>query len=82
MFPIDSCKSRFLLPVLASLILAACGKESGLPERPVQPVAEPGVLRIAAQPGGARLYIDGVPQGDSPAEEGETFALRVPEGVT
>lgn len=80
MFPIDSCKNRFLLPILASLLLVACGKESGAPERPVQPVVEPGVLRIATQPGEARLYINGVPQGDSPAEEGASFAMRVPEG--
>lgn len=80
MFSIDSCMNRLLLAVFASLILVACGKDGGVPERPVQPVAEPGVLRIATQPGEARLYIDGVLQGNSPAEEGATFALRMPEG--
>lgn len=80
MFSIDPPVNRFLLALLASLILAACGKEGGAPDRTAQAVAEPGVLRIATQPGEARLYIDGVPQGNRPANEGETLALRVAEG--
>ncbi len=72
---------RLLLPILAVLLLTACERGVDAPVAPAPPPAEPGVLRIATQPGEARLYVDDRLQGNTPAGEGEFFALRLPEGA-
>lgn len=77
---VDVSRMRLFLPLVAALMLVACGKEGSTPDVPVRPPSEPGVLRIATEPGDARLYVDGALQGNSPAAEGETFAVRLPQG--
>ncbi len=69
-----------LISVLAVVLLAACDKEVPAPRGGAQPMAEPGVLHIATEPGGAQLFIDGRNEGTTPEEEGGVFAIRLPEG--
>lgn len=66
-----------VVPLLAALMLAACG------ERPAAPrlAAEPGVLLVATEPGDAQLLVDGQDRGRSPADPGETLAVRLAAGT-
>lgn len=42
--------------------------------------AEPGMLRITTSPGDAQIFINGQRKGNSPSQEGQTFALKLPQG--
>jgi Protein of unknown function (DUF1566) len=42
--------------------------------------AEPGMLRITTSPGDAQIFVNGQRKGNSPSQEGQTFALRLPQG--
>ena len=42
--------------------------------------AEPGMLRITTSPGDAQIFINGQRKGNSPSQEGQTFAVRLPQG--
>jgi Protein of unknown function (DUF1566) len=42
--------------------------------------AEPGMLRITTSPGDAQIFINGQRKGNSPSQEGQTFAVKVPQG--
>lgn len=41
---------------------------------------EPGMLRITTSPGDAQIFINGQRKGNSPSQEGQTFALKLPQG--
>lgn len=68
--------ARLTLLLCAAALLAACDRGSG----PSAGVAEPGVIRIATEPGDAQIALDGRPQGRTPAGAGEALALRMPDG--
>lgn len=40
-----------------------------------------GMLRIVTEPGDAQIFIDGKRKGNSPAEPGQTFAIKLDEGT-
>lgn len=40
-----------------------------------------GMLRIVTEPGDAQIFIDGKRKGNSPAEPGQTFAIKLEEGT-
>ena len=42
--------------------------------------AEPGMLRITTSPGDAQIFVNGQRKGNSPSQEGQTFAVRLPQG--
>ncbi len=42
--------------------------------------AEPGMLRITTSPGDAQIFVNGQRKGNSPSLEGQTFAVRLPQG--
>ena len=42
--------------------------------------ADTGMLRIATKPGDAQLFINGQRKGNSPAEEGQNFAIKLRNG--
>jgi Protein of unknown function (DUF1566) len=42
--------------------------------------AEPGMLRITTSPGDAQIFVNGQRKGNSPSQEGQTFALKLPQG--
>ncbi len=42
--------------------------------------AAPGMLRITTSPGDAQIFINGQRKGNSPSQEGQTFAVRLPQG--
>jgi hypothetical protein len=42
--------------------------------------ADPGMLRIATEPGDAQIFINGQRKGNSPEQEGQTFAVKLPQG--
>jgi hypothetical protein len=42
--------------------------------------AEPGMLRITTSPGDAQIFVNGERKGNSPSQEGQTFAVRLPQG--
>lgn len=65
-----------VLPLLAALVLAACGERTAAPQGP----AQPGVLLVITEPGDARILIDGQDRGNTPAEPGQALELRLPEG--
>lgn len=41
---------------------------------------EKGMLKIVTDPGEAKIYINGKRKGTSPAQAGQTFAIKLPEG--
>lgn len=42
--------------------------------------ADKGTIKVVTDPGDAKVYINGKRKGNSPAEKGQTFALKLPEG--
>jgi hypothetical protein len=42
--------------------------------------ADPGMLRITTSPGDAQIFINGQRKGNSPSQEGQTFAVKLPQG--
>ena len=42
--------------------------------------ATPGMLRITTDPGDAQIFVNGQRKGNSPSQEGQTFAVRLPQG--
>jgi hypothetical protein len=64
--------TQFSLAVLVIVALAGCGAG--------QPDAEAGVLRIATEPGGAELFIDGASYGDSPVDRNQSLVIKLPAG--
>lgn len=44
------------------------------------PKAEPGMLRITTSPGDAQIFVNGERKGNSPSQEGQNFAVRLPQG--
>ena len=63
--------TRYLLPLWAILLFTAHGKTMA---------AEQGTLKILTEPGEAKIYINGKRKGTSPAQKGQTFAIKLPEG--
>ncbi len=61
-----------LLPVLIVMtaFLTACGKDSSPPD----------IMRIATQPGGADITVNGQHYGKSPQQAGQALELRLPTG--
>ena len=80
----------------AAFLLAACGADSGTAvaadsspavaagsgaSQPLPKVTEQsGMLRIATEPGGAQIFVNGQRKGNSPTEPGQSFALKLGEG--
>ncbi len=67
-------KIPITLIALMILPLLGCG-----PGNEAQ-AAGKGMVKIVTSPGDARLFIDGKRKGNSPAEAGQTFAIKLPEG--
>ncbi len=63
--------------LLAALVLAGCGKDEPL----VAANAEAGMMRIATEPGGAELHINGEHYGRTPDQPGESLSIRLPAGI-
>ena len=42
--------------------------------------ATKGMIKVVTDPGDAKIYVNGKRKGNSPAEKGQTFALKLPEG--
>ncbi len=42
--------------------------------------ADKGMLKIATEPGDAKIYINGKRKGNSPSKKGQTFAIKLKEG--
>lgn len=76
MHPMFRAPALLALSTLSAFLLAGCGGERG----GGQADAEPGVLRVATQPGDADLFIDGRHHGRTPAEAGQAIAVRLPAG--
>lgn len=42
--------------------------------------ADTGMLRIATSPGDAQIFINGQRKGNSSSQEGQSFAVKLPQG--
>lgn len=42
--------------------------------------ADQGMLRITTSPGDAQIFINGQRKGNSPSQEGQSFAVKLPQG--
>ena len=42
--------------------------------------ADSGMLRITTDPGDAQIFVNGQRKGNSPSQEGQTFAVKLPQG--
>jgi hypothetical protein len=65
--PFATMKHRHLLP-LAVISLVTIAQ------------ADQGMLRITTDTGGAQIFINGQRKGNSPSQEGQSFAVKLPQG--
>ncbi len=72
--------SAFRLSLAAAVagLLSACSVEAPVP--PLPTAAQPGVLLVGSEPGGAQIRIDGEPRGSTPEAPGETLSLALGPG--
>ncbi len=66
-------KSRLHLILLTAALLFSLTSQALF-------AADKGTIKIVTTPGDAKIYIDGKRKGNSPAEKGQTFALKLREG--
>lgn len=69
-----------LLAVAGLAVVTLYGLKSG--EKPTEVAVAPGdgMLKIVTTPGDAQIFINGQRKGNSPAEAGQSFAIKLPEG--